>query len=133
MKALKKWLKIIALFFTALILFQSCTTYKTPVSLEQAVQEKKKVKIITTTNDALKYNYIVFEDGQFYGVKADYDTRENVKFPIYTDEVYEVLLNEGGFSTWPTWAWIVFGVLGVGVILGIIYLITASNTNPSPY
>lgn len=41
--------------------------------------------------------------------------------------MYEVLLKKGGFSTWPTWAWIVFGVLGVGVILGIIYLIAAAT------
>jgi hypothetical protein len=38
----KKWFKTTALFLSGLILFQSCSAYKTPVTLEQAVQEKKK-------------------------------------------------------------------------------------------
>jgi hypothetical protein len=37
-----KWFKTTALFLSGLILFQSCSAYKTPVTLEQAVQEKKK-------------------------------------------------------------------------------------------
>ena len=121
MKALKKWLKIIALFFTALILFQSCSAYKTPITLEQAVQEKKKVKIITTTNNAFKYNYIVFEDGQFYGVKADYDTRENIKIPINSDEV--VAVTRRGL---PTWAWI---AIAGGVVLGIVIVAVVESQN----
>ncbi|WP_299159422.1 hypothetical protein [uncultured Eudoraea sp.] len=125
MKALKKWFKIIALFFTALILFQSCATYKTPTTLAQAAEQQKEVKIITSTDDAIKYKYIVHEDGQFYGVKVDYDTRENVKFPINTDEVYEVLLKTGGL---PTWAWIVIG--GV-VVIGIVALITVNTMSLS--
>ena len=125
MKALKKWFKIIALFFTALILFQSCATYKTPTTLAQAAEQQKEVKIITSTDDAIKYKYIIYEDGQFYGVKVDYDTRENVKFPINTDEVYEVLLKTGGL---PTWAWIVIG--GV-VVIGIVALITVNTMSLS--
>jgi hypothetical protein len=126
MKVLKKWFKIIALFFTALILFQSCATYKTPTTLAQAAEQQKEVKIITSTDDAIKYKYIVYEDGQFYGVKVDYDTRENVKFPINTDEVYEVLLKTGGL---PTWAWIV--IAGV-VVIGVVLWISAENMSISP-
>ena len=78
MKTLKKWLKTIALFLTALILFQSCSVYKTPVTLEQAVLEQKEVKITTASDESVKYKYIVYEDGQFYGVKNN--PGEDVKF-----------------------------------------------------
>ena len=58
---------------------------KTPVTLEQAVQDEKSVKIITVTDDSYKYKYIVYEDGLFYGVKDN--PGEEVKFPIDADDV----------------------------------------------
>lgn len=85
MKTLQKWLKTIALFLSGLILFQSCATYKTPVTLEQDAQEEKTVKIITSTDDTYKYKYIVYEDGKFYGVKNN--PGEDVKFHINAEEV----------------------------------------------
>ncbi len=113
MKALKKWLKTIALFFTTLILFQSCATYKTPVTLEQAAQDEKAVKIVTVTDDSYKYNYIVYEDGLFYGVKDN--PREDVKFPINAEEVVDVMLKDRGM---PTWAIVVISaVAGAGLLL----------------
>jgi len=119
MKALKKWLKTIALFLTALILFQSCAVYnKTPVTLEQAALEQKEVKITTASDETIKYKYIIYEDGQFYGVKDN--PGEDVKFPINVDEVYEVLLKKGGLSTW-AWIGIIGGVL---IIAFIIFAIT---------
>ena len=46
MKTLKTSLKTIALFFLVLTLLQSCVAYqKTPVSLLQAEQSKKRVKL----------------------------------------------------------------------------------------
>ena len=47
------------MFFTVLILFQSCATYKTPTTLAQAAEQQKEVKIIASTDDAIKYKYIV--------------------------------------------------------------------------
>ena len=122
MKALKKWLKTIALFFIALILFQSCATYKTPVTLEQSAQDEKAVKIVTVTDETLKYKYIGYEDGQFYGVKFG---REDVKFPINTEKVTAVLLKEGGL---PTWAWI---VIAGAVVIGVVLWIAAENMSIS--
>ena len=112
MKKLKKSLKVIALFLSALILFQSCATYKTPVTLEQAAQEEKAVKIITVDNDTYKYKYIVYEDGQFYGVKDN--PGEDVKFPIDTEEVANLLMKKGGI---PWWAWILMVLGGLFVFL----------------
>ena len=121
MKALKKWLKDIALFLTALIVFQSCSVYKTPVTLEQAVLEQKEVKITTASDEIVKYKYIGFEDGQFYGVKNN--PGEDVRFAINVDEVYEVLLKKGGLSTW---AWIAI----IGGVLIITVIILALSVNP---
>ena len=118
MKTLKKWFKIIALFFTALILFQSCATYKTPTTLSQAAEQQKEVKIITSTDDAIKYKYIVYEDGLFYGVKGP--QWEEEKFPINAEEVYDVLLKKGAL---PTWAIVVISaVAGAGLLLLIAYI-----------
>ena len=114
MIALKKWFKIIALFFTALILFQSCATYKTPVTLEQAANTKKAVKVITVDDDSYKYKYIVYEDGQFYGVKDN--PGEDVKFPIDTEEVTAVMMKKG----LPWWAWTLIGAALIGIIFLIV-------------
>lgn len=116
MKTIRKWLKTIALFFTTLILFQSCATYKTPVTLEQAAQDEKAVKIITITDETHQYNYIVYEDGQFYGVKDN--PGDDVKFPINAEDVAEVLKKEGGL---PTWLIVVLSALG-GIVLFIAIL-----------
>ena len=116
MKALKKWLKTIAMFFTSLILFQSCATYKNSVTLSQAAQEEKAVKIITVNDDAYKYKYIIYEDGQFYGVKDN--PGKDIKFSINAEEVAEVLMKEGEF---PRWAWIAIGtVVFIGLILILV-------------
>ena len=123
MKALKKWLKTLALFFTALILFQSCSVYKTPVTLEQAVQEQKEVKITTASDETVKYKYIVYEDGQFYGVKNN--PGEDVKFPINVDEVYEVLVKKGGLSTWAIIA------IAVGSLL-VFFIVYSIGWPPPP-
>jgi len=121
MNVLTKQLKSISLFLATLLLFQSCATYKTPITLEQAVEEQKEVKIITSSDDAIKYKYIVYEDGLFYGVKDN--PGEDVKFAINVDEVYEILQKKGGL---PTWAWIVIG--GV-VLIGVVLLIAAENVS----
>ena len=122
MKALKNWLKTIALFLTALILFQSCSVYKTPVTLEQAALEQKEVKITTASDETLKYKYIVYEDGQFYGVKNN--PGEDVKFPINVDEVYEVLVKKRGLST--------LAIIAIAVGSLLIFFIVYSIAFPPP-
>ncbi|MDH3699529.1 MAG: hypothetical protein OEQ81_12760, partial [Flavobacteriaceae bacterium] len=108
-------IKAISLFLTAIILFQSCATYKTPVTLQQAVQEEKAVKIVTVDDDTYKYKYIVYEDGQFYGVKDN--PGEDVKFPIDTEEVADVLMKN---RTIPTW--LIMAVIGT-VVVGFLVLL----------
>ncbi|MCX2719074.1 hypothetical protein [Lentiprolixibacter aurantiacus] len=119
MKKLKKGLRMVALFLSGLIFLQSCSAYKTPVTLQQAAQEEKAVKIFTVDDDTFKYKYIVYEDGQFYGVKDN--PGEDVKFPINTDEVTDVMMekDKGVFLKW--------GIIGVIVVFLIsipIFLLT---------
>ena len=119
MKKLKKSLKVIALFLSALILFQSCAIYRTPVTLEQAAQEEKAVKVITVDDDSYKYKYIVYENGEFFGVKDN--PGEDVKFPITVEEVEEVLMKKG----FPWWAWVL--MIAGGIFLILIFIGIASD------
>ena len=118
MKKIKKRLKVIALFLSGLILFQSCSTYKTPVTLQQAAQQEQAVKIITIDDDTYKYKYIIYEDGQFFGVKDN--PGEEVKFPITLEEVEEVLMKKEGI---PWWAWPLIVIGGMFLIYTINGLI----------
>ncbi|MBT8235655.1 MAG: hypothetical protein KJO04_05650 [Bacteroidia bacterium] len=121
MKNLNKRLKAIALLLSGLILLQSCSAYKTPITLEQAAQEEKAVKIITVEDETYKYKYIVYEDGQFYGVKDN--PGKNVRFPISTEEVAEVLMKKKGLPWW-AWVLITYGIYLAG--LGV-YCLTSDD------
>jgi len=122
MKTLKKGLKTISLFLSGLILFQSCSAYKTPVTLQQAAQEEKAVKIVTVDDDTYNYKYIVFEDGQFYGVKDN--PGEDVKFPIDAEEVADVMMKN---KTIPTWVIIAF--IGAVLVVGVAMAATGIAMN----
>ena len=100
-----------------LILLQSCSAYKTPVTLQQAAQEEKAVKIVTIDDNTYKYKYIVYENGQFFGVKDN--PGEDVKFPITVEEVEEVLMKKG----MPWWAWTLIIIGGIAVLWIVGYLI----------
>jgi len=70
MKTIKIQLKVVALFFSVLILLQGCTVYKSvPISIEQAVQNESKVKVFTKNNNKLKFKRIINVDGKLYGVR----------------------------------------------------------------
>ncbi|QBZ97528.1 hypothetical protein [Flavobacterium sangjuense] len=63
--------KFACLFLAVLMMFQSCTVYKTtPISISQASQISKKVLVTTTTNSKLKFTRIEKTDSIYYGVKA---------------------------------------------------------------
>lgn len=66
-------LKIVVLFFSTLILFQSCTVYKSAnVTLDEAVKADTNVIVKTNDNRTLKFKRIAFEDGSYYGVNESY-------------------------------------------------------------
>ena len=122
MRKIKKRLKIVALSLAGLILLQSCSAYKTPVTLEKAAEIEQAVKVITVDDDTYKYKYIVYEDGQFYGVKDN--PGNDVKFPIEAEEVADVLIKKG----MPWWAWVLVVIGGLTIILMIIIALTPSDS-----
>ena len=89
MKTIKKHLKVVALFFSVLILLQGCTVYKsTPITLEKAVQNESKVRITTNTNKTFVYKKIVVDDGNYYGIEKIKGKKINI--PINLDLVKSI-------------------------------------------
>lgn len=116
MKKLRKKMRLVALFLSGLVLFQSCSTYKAPITLEQATRTEKPVKIITVDDESYKYSDIIFEDGKFFGIKDN--PGENVKFPIDAEEVKAVMMKKG----FPWWAWVLMVSGAIFLILIIVYV-----------
>lgn len=116
MKALKSRLKLITLFFIAIILFQSCVGYQgTSVSLEQAAREQKRTKIRSSSKKKHYYEKIVFEEGQFYGIKKL--NKNRVKIPLDTNEIDDVYIQSKSKSAWMTIAVIAIPVIAFGFLV----------------
>lgn len=109
MKAIKIWLKPIALFLTASLLLQSCVVYhKTPTSLEKASQERIRTKITNTNGQTAKYKYITYEEGVFYGVGLK--SGSAIKIPLDQEYISNVVTKNKSASTWLT-----VGIIGIPV------------------
>ena len=79
MQTSTRHLKLVALFFATLIFFQGCTVYKSlPISIEQAIQNESKVKVITKNDNKLKFKRIINVDGKLYGVRNLEGTDRNL-------------------------------------------------------
>ena len=118
MKTLKTSFKTIAYFFLALTLLQSCVVYNTkPVSLLQAEQSKKRVKMKTSADQTYYFKQIISEEEQFYGLIKE--KRELVKVAISDYGTNEVFLQSQSKSTWITLAVIAVPLIGL-----IIYVRT---------
>mgnify|MGYP001828551450 CR=1 FL=1 len=115
MNTLKTSLKTIAFFFMTLTLLQSCVVYNTkPVSLLQAEQSKKRVKMKTSADQTYYFKQIVSEEEQFYGLKKE--KRELVRIAISDYGTNEVFLHSKSKSvllTTTIWALPVFTLIGV--------------------
>ncbi|WP_445383250.1 hypothetical protein [Robiginitalea sp. IMCC43444] len=62
-----------------LMVFQSCTVYKKQaVSLEEAVQARKKTRITMADGTVKKYSYITYRDEQYFGVKPAESASKNM-------------------------------------------------------
>jgi PBP1b-binding outer membrane lipoprotein LpoB len=115
MKALKKWLKSITLFFISIMMFQGCVAYQSAsVILEQAVREQKRTKINTISQKKYHYEQIVFEEGKFYGLKKL--NKNMVKIPLDTHEIDEVFIQSKSKSTWLTVAIIAIPLIALTII-----------------
>ena len=115
MKTLKIVTKPTALFFLIMTMLQSCIAYQnTPVSLQQAEFNKKRVKVNTSSNYTYHFKQIVLEEDQFYGLKKVQG--KTVKIPIDNNEVYKVFLHSKSKSTWTTIAIIVVPVITLAIL-----------------
>ncbi len=57
-------------FLSLLIIFQSCTVYKsTPTTLDEAVKNEIKAKVETNNGVNIKFKKIVFENDKYFGVR----------------------------------------------------------------
>ncbi len=81
MKTTKKQLNSLFTILLMLILFQGCTVYQIDiVSLDQAMKQQKKVKIITVDGHKLNFKKIVFQDDKYEGIKNLKDNSKDVYF-----------------------------------------------------
>jgi hypothetical protein len=117
MKTIKKQMRLIAFTLAMLIYFQSCKVYHSnSVTLEQASQEFKRVKIQTNGNEILKFRGIKMENKQYYGVKKV--KKELINTLIEKDNIKSVRLENETMSTILTIALPVTIVIGALVIIG---------------
>ena len=120
MKITKRHLNVLGLFFSALIFFQGCTVYKsTPVSIEQAIQNESKVKVITKSNERLKFNKIGIEDGKFYGEKQSKGLI--VKTPLNENFINKI--NEKD----KTWSTIISIGMPLVIVFGVLAIVQPGN------
>lgn len=67
---IKRQLRTYSFFLMSIVLLQSCVVYhKTPVSLEEAADQKVKTKIILKDKNVEKFKYITKEESQYYGTR----------------------------------------------------------------
>lgn len=120
MKTLKKNNQKINLILIFVILFESCTVYKsTPVSLEEAYKFEGKVRVYTIENIELWFKKIEVDNNEYFGV-----TRKKgkiVRIPLDSLKIKSISVKNKTLST----------VLNVGipiVILGGIVIGVASTS-----
>ncbi|MDH3323300.1 MAG: hypothetical protein OEM04_09935 [Flavobacteriaceae bacterium] len=97
MRTLKVHLKVVALFFSVLILFQGCTVYKNQnISLDQAAAAKDKVKIVTKNNQTVKYLNITKINQEYFGFKKVHG--DLTKIPIQKEDIEMVRIKDKPMS-----------------------------------
>ena len=93
MKTILKHLRIFCYLLAITILFQSCVIYhKTPSTLEHASKERIRTKIINANGATLKYMFIEYKDGVYYGVNKKSGTM--VRVPLKEEEITVLLKNQ---------------------------------------
>ncbi|WP_372794674.1 hypothetical protein [Lutibacter sp.] len=88
MKAIRKHLKIVTLFFSFTFLLQSCKVYHTKtVTVDEAILSSKRVKVNTYRNDTYKFEELRKDDGKLYGItKKKSGTAKDLSFQGYEED-----------------------------------------------
>ena len=86
MKTMKKHLKSLAIVLGIIVVFQGCAVYHSKgVTLDQAVHEGKKVKLVTNQDKVIKFKRIESENEMYYGFTQV--KKELVRIPINVEQV----------------------------------------------
>lgn len=118
MIAKTKNLGYLSLLLTILFIFQSCGVYyKNSISLEEAVKQEGKVKILSSDQKAMKYKKVSSTDGQFYGAKKK--GGKWTQIPLNQEDIISIRLKNKKASTWVT-------VLAVGVPITTLVILAAT-------
>lgn len=125
MKNARKQIRLISVILTSLILFQSCRVYhKEHVTLDKAVEEGKRVKIMAKNGIKLKFKKIVHSNGFYYGIKRV--KRNDELNPIDPNSIKSVQLHNKTMS-------IIYGTgigfLISGAVLTVIFITTWDGPN----
>jgi len=97
METLKIHVKAITLFLSVLMMFQSCTVYKGQnISLEQAALSNDKVKLVTKSNQTLKYLKINEINQEYFGVKKVHG--DLTKVPIQKENIETIMIKNKPLS-----------------------------------
>ncbi len=125
MKTIKIQLKVVALFFSVLILLQGCTVYKSAsVTLDEAYRTTGKARVKTNDNITQTFIRIGVEDGEYYGVRKIKDKK--VKFPLDEKDIQNVRLKNYTLST-------ILTIVGVPIVVGGGLLLLLIATGDSGY
>jgi len=117
-------LRIIANFFSILIVFQSCATYQGNYTMMDAFKSKKGVKLLTNGNEQIEYQKIDTLNGQWVGLKITNDDKLEYE-PINTQSIVKIQIKRSKKSE-QNEGLIIVGIMA-GVVLVILGLISAAN------
>jgi CHASE3 domain sensor protein len=124
MKAIKDRLRPITWLLAVVMVFQSCTVYKsTPITIDEASKANDKVRIYKRNGEKLKYYRIVQgNDGKYYGDQIINKMHNN--FLINEDEIEKIQIKDKSTSTILT---IAIPVAIIGIAIGAVAL-TVQNS-----
>ena len=118
MKTTTRHLKVVALFFSVLILFQGCTVYKSAsVTLDEASKSNTKVRITTNDNQTIKYLNITKINQEYFGIKKV--NGDLTKIPIQKEDIEIVRIKNKPMST-IVGALVFLGGFIVVVVTGVV-------------
>ena len=114
MKTIRQRITTVAQLLIVLTLLQSCVIYhKNPATLEEAARARNKTKVSNVNGATLKFRYIEYTDGAFFGVNKRFG--QSSRTPLTEGEVTEVFLKDTKASGWAN----VFIAVGVVFALAI--------------
>ena len=123
MKLIIKKAKIVFMILSSIILFNGCTIYKrSGVTLEEAHTANKRTRVETSSGELLKFNYIEYENGTYYGVKNS--NGRITKVALNKDYINKVEVKSNGLSIIGT---LIIPLTLIVVVVGLTLGVTGST------